>query len=38
MILKTKIMEMLLDQILGIQFNLDKIIKFLKFYQKMSVT
>jgi len=38
MILKTKIMEMLLDQIVGNQFFLDKIIKFLKFYQKMNVT
>jgi len=38
MILKTKIMEMILDQILGNQLLLDKIIKFLKFYQKMNVT
>ena len=38
MILKTKIMEMLLDQIVGNQFFLDKIIKFLKFYKKMNVT
>lgn len=36
--MKTKVMEMLLDQILGNQFILDKIIKFLKFYQKMNVT